>query len=66
MKNKSETNSLPDDIIEFNGEKYQWEKKKFKLPGDTKNYTREDALLDQGILRKLLSIEGQSILRKLH
>lgn len=56
---------IPADPIEHNEKKYQWMRAAFRLPGDIKKYTAQEASVQVDILDRLLAIPGQSILKEL-
>ena len=67
LKKKTEATTIPTEELEFKGKKYQWLRAAFRLPGDTKKYTAQEAATDLekgGIIERLLSIKGQEILKE--
>lgn len=48
--------------IEVNGVEYAVAGKKFKLLGDSTSYTAEDVLASEELQKRILAVEGQTIL----
>lgn len=62
---KEEAPVIPAEFVEVDGEQYQWLRAGFRLPGEINKYTAQEASGNVDVLKRLLAIEGQSILKKL-
>ncbi|WP_347268967.1 hypothetical protein [Paracoccus sp. (in: a-proteobacteria)] len=56
--------SIPEKPISYNKKKYKWVLPVFSLPG-VGRVTAEEAATDEGIVKAILDIDGQGILREL-
>ncbi len=65
IKNEN-SKKTPTDTIEFEGKEYKWQRGSFQLPGDTTVYISKDVCNDFTIIKRLIDIDGQSILRELY
>lgn len=65
--NKKETAAvvIPVDAFEYKGKNYKWKRAAFRLPGDVKKYTAAEAVVNEDVMDRLISIEGQSALEEL-
>ena len=62
---QKEVPEIPAEPFEFEGKTYQWQKARFRLMGDINAYTAAQASKDEAVLKKLLAIDGQQILKEL-
>ena len=62
---KNEAPKIPADPIEFGGKKYQWTRPTFRIPGNHTVWTAEQASTDETVLKQLLAITGQEVLKEL-
>ena len=54
---------IPADHVEHEGKKYKWQRSAFKLAGDTKRYSAEEASNDPAVIKRILEIDGQELLK---
>lgn len=64
-KKKVEAPVIPAEPFEYKGKSYKWLRAAFRLPGDIKKYSCQDAAGNENVMDKLLAIEGQGILKEL-
>lgn len=64
-KQEESVPTIPTEPFEFEGKQYKWLKGRFRLIGDPKAYTAQEAMATPEILKKLLAVKGQSIVEEL-
>ncbi len=57
--------SIPTESVKVKGKEYKFNVPKFAFLGSDKQYLAEEVATDEAILKQILAIEGQGILREL-
>lgn len=57
---------IPKEPVTYKGKKYQFQLAKFTLPGHTaQTFTAAEAATDEDVIKQILAIEGQGVLKQL-
>ncbi len=65
ITDKPQLPTIPPEVLELGGKKYKWQVAQFTLPGkEPKTLTAEEASVDEDILKAVLEIDGQGILKE--
>jgi len=57
---------IPKEPVTYKGKKYQFQLAKFTLPGHTaQTFTAAEAATDDDVIKQILAIEGQGVLKQL-
>ena len=57
--------TIPSKPTTYKGKEYKWQVAIFHLPGSPDKITAEEANLDENIIKQVLAIEGQGMLKEL-
>ena len=65
LNKKEELPTIPEDEVEVNGKKYQFTVAHFRLPNRSNVILASEAALDGELLKEIVAIKGQNILKEL-
>lgn len=64
LNKKEELPTIPEDEVEVNGKEYKFNVARFRLPNRSEIILAAEAALDEVLLKEIVAIEGQNILRE--